>query len=326
MEESTSFQVKERVNLHPRNLHRSSYDFIALANENPGLKPYVRPNKYNNWSVDFSDNQAVRAFSKALLSQYYNITYWEFPDTYLCPPIPGRADHLHYLADLLQSANKGQLPAGKNISVLDIGTGANCIYPLLGHAIYDWNFVATDIDQVSIEVAHQNIINNNRHTTAVECRLQADPEQILNGIIKGGELFDLVICNPPFHDSIDKARRSTLKKWKVLGHEKAAASADNFAGQAAELVYPGGEAAFISLMIKESAEYSKSCYWFTSLVSHKTSLPIIYKSLETAGAKHVQTIEMSQGNKNSRIIAWSFLEETDQEAWRQSRWLRAKAI
>ncbi len=319
-EESTSFQVKERVNLHPRNLHRLGYDFITLAFDSPALKEFVKPNKYNNWSVDFSDNQAVRAFSKALLSQYYGITHWEFPDTYLCPPIPGRADYLHYLADLLQRENSGVLPVGKRIRTLDIGTGASCIYPLLGHAIYQWHFVASDIDPIAIESALTNIANSDRHATAVECRLQNNPEQIFSGIIQAGELFDLVICNPPFHDSMEKARRSSIRKWKILGAEKAESSAQNFAGQEAELMCMGGEVAFISRMIADSMKFPTSCYWFSSLVSHKTSLPVIYRALELSPAIRIETIEMSQGNKVSRFVAWSFLTEPEQAMWRQNRW------
>lgn len=319
-EKSTSFQVKERVNLHPRNLHRLGYDFIELASVNPGLKEFVKPNKYNNWSVDFSDNQAIRAFSKTLLSQYYGITDWDFPDTYLCPPIPGRADYLHYLADLLQRENSGVLPEGRRIKMLDIGTGASCIYPLLGHAIYQWHFVASDIDPISIESARTNIANNDRHATSVECRLQNNPDHIFTGIIQTDELFDLVICNPPFHDSMDKARRSSTKKWKILGAEKAKLSAQNFAGQEAELMCMGGEVAFISRMIADSINFSASCYWFTSLVSHKTSLPVIYRSLELSGAVKIETIEMSQGNKVSRFVAWSFLTESEQAMWRQNSW------
>lgn len=319
-EESTSFQVKERVNLHIRNLHRSGYDFIALAERSPGLKQYVKPNKYNNWSVDFSDNQAVREFSRALLSQYYGINWWNFPDTYLCPPIPGRADHLHYLADLLQRTNQGQVPAGEKISVLDIGTGSSCIYPLLGHAIYNWSFIAADIDPVSIEAARKILMNNSSHSGAVECRLQTDPGLVFTGILKPGELVDLVMCNPPFHDSIDKARRSTVKKWKILGTEKAQASALTFAGQPDELMCAGGEVAFVSRMITESLLFSKSCCWFSSLVSHKTSLPPLYDALNKSGAAQYETIEMSQGNKNSRIIAWTFLDESGLRNWSQERW------
>lgn len=320
-EESTSFQVKDRVNLHPRNLHRTGYDFIAMATTSPELKEFVKPNKYNNWSVDFSDNLAVRAFSRALLSQHYGITQWEFPVTYLCPPVPGRADHLHYLADLLGETNLGDLPEGKKISVLDIGTGANCIYPLLGHAIYNWNFVGADIDVVSIESARRIIGLNAAHTGAVECRLQSDPELIFTGIIKPGELFDLVMCNPPFHDSMDKARRVSVKKWKILGTDKAEDAAVNFAGQQAELMCVGGEVAFISKMIAESRLFSESCCWFSSLVSRKTSLPPLYLALEKAEVLAVRTIEMGQGNKVSRFIAWSFLDSGAVVSWRQQRWV-----
>jgi 23S rRNA (adenine1618-N6)-methyltransferase len=37
--------------------------------------------------------------------------------------------------------------------VLDIGTGASCIYPILGQTVYQWHFVASDIDPISINTA-----------------------------------------------------------------------------------------------------------------------------------------------------------------------------
>lgn len=124
----------EKTILHPRNKHRSNYDFAALTKSLPALKPYVAINKYGNESIDFSDPAAVKALNKALLSHFYNIANWDIPEGYLCPPIPGRADYIHYLADLLEEEEP--LLKGKNIKVLDIGIGANCVYPIIGHQEY----------------------------------------------------------------------------------------------------------------------------------------------------------------------------------------------
>jgi len=93
----------------------------------------------------------VRCLNQALLAQTYQIKHWMIPVGYLCPPIPGRADYIHYVADLLAGA--GKVPTGKQVGVLDIGTGANCIYPIIGSQSYGWKFLATDIDPVSVKTA-----------------------------------------------------------------------------------------------------------------------------------------------------------------------------
>jgi 23S rRNA (adenine1618-N6)-methyltransferase len=39
------------------------------------------------------------------------------------PPIPGRADYIHQIADLLATCNKKVVPTGADIRILDIGVG-----------------------------------------------------------------------------------------------------------------------------------------------------------------------------------------------------------
>jgi 23S rRNA (adenine1618-N6)-methyltransferase len=87
--------------LHPRNAHNERYDFDALINSCGELREFVAPNKYGDQSVNFSDPLAVKTLNKALLKHFYGIGYWDLPNSYLCPPIPGRADYIHYIADLL---------------------------------------------------------------------------------------------------------------------------------------------------------------------------------------------------------------------------------
>ena len=98
---------QQKSELHVRNLHRSRYDFPQLMKTCPELAPFVSLNKYNDLSVDFSDPHAVKILNKALLKHFYGIQYWDIPQDFLCPPIPGRADYIHYLADLLSANNKG---------------------------------------------------------------------------------------------------------------------------------------------------------------------------------------------------------------------------
>jgi 23S rRNA (adenine1618-N6)-methyltransferase len=307
----------EKSNLHLRNKHRSRYDFDVLIQVNSKLREFVKLNAYNDVSIDFANPQAVKALNLALLKQFYNITEWDIPAEYLCPPIPGRADYLHYLADLLASTNNGVIPQGEIIRALDIGVGANIIYPLIGNREYGWHFVGADIDPVSIDNG-LGILEANSLLSAIELRLQASPLNIFTGVIGQGERFDLTMCNPPFHGSLDEANAGSQRKWQNLGKDKRNQSKSpvlNFGGQAAELYCDGGEEAFVRRIVQESTQFSTQCLWFTTLISKAENLPSVYRALKQVNAHQVKTIEMSQGQKKSRVVAWTFLNASQQWAW-----------
>jgi len=309
----------EKENLHPRNLHRESYNFGQLVKASPELRKFVSLNKYQQETIDFTNADAVKVLNRALLKTHYNINHWDIPEGFLCPPIPGRADYIHYLADLLAESNDGVFPPGKQVKILDIGIGANCIYPLLGVRSYGWYFVGSDIDAAAIQSANAIITSNKNTVGKIEARLQPKSADIFNGIIKPGEFFDATICNPPFHASLKEAQAGTLTKWRNLGKEQKKDML-NFGGQKAELWTAGGETAFINRMIEQSAQIPDSCFWFTTLVSKKDSLEAIYRTLHWFKAVDVKTISMSQGQKVSRIVAWTFLDEAKQQDWKAKRW------
>ncbi len=309
----------EKSSLHPRNKHRSRYDFAQLIDACPSLEPFVSINKFNIETIDFTNPLAVKTLNQALLKQFYKIENWDIPQNYLCPPIPGRADYIHNLADILAASNGSIIPKGKSVTVLDIGVGANCIYPLLGNQEYGWHFIGSDIDSLSIKVASQ-IVNSNSLSKFIELRHQTNSSLIFNGIIKPTEIIDITLCNPPFHSSASEAQNGTERKWKNLGHQKKPKPTLNFGGQSNELWCKGGEQAFINKMIEESVQFSQTCLWFTSLVSKSENLPAIYNALKKVSTSNVKTITMSQGSKISRIVAWTFLNETQHIQWSLKRW------
>ena len=317
--------ITEKDVLHPRNPHRAPYDFPQLSKASPELAAFVRPNPYGVQSIDFANPAAVKALNRALLRQFYGIEHWDIPKGYLCPPIPGRADYVHYLADLLAESNGGTLPPGEDILVLDVGVGANCIYPIIGRREYGWHFVGSDVDGVAVRAAQQIEAANPSLAGAIECRLQPARTRIFDGLIQAGEGFDLTMCNPPFHASAAEAAAGAQRKTTGLGTGLGTAGRGprpvlNFGGQNNELWCEGGEAAFIRRMVQESGRRPGSCYWFTTLVSKKDTLPGVYRALKTAGATEVRTIDMAQGQKKSRLVAWTFLSPRQQEIWRRTRW------
>lgn len=284
--------------LHPRNVHRAGYDFAALVQAHPALASYVRPNAYGDDSIDFANPQAVKTLNQALLKQYYGVAVWDIPKHYLCPPIPGRADYVHYLADLLAEQGKDQA-----VRLLDIGTGANLVYPLIAAQVYGWQCMGVDIDATALRNAQQLIIANGLQQK-IAVRQQPNPDAIFKGVILQGEQWTVTMCNPPFHASAAEAQAGTQRKWRGLG--KRPAQALNFGGQANELVYAGGEAAFLTTMIRESRLFTKQCQWFTTLVSKASNLPLVMRELNKAGALTIKTVEMAQGQKQSRFVAWTF--------------------
>jgi 23S rRNA (adenine1618-N6)-methyltransferase len=293
-------------NLHPRNRHSGRYDFAALVRVRPELAGYVERNPLGEPTIDFANPAAVRALNAALLQQYYGVTDWNIPQGYLCPPVPGRADYIHHLADLIAEGRPAAAPDRGVVVVLDIGVGANCIYPIIGVAEYGWRFVGADIDAVALASAQRIVTANPGLAAHVELRRQPSAKSIFAGVVKPGETFTAAMCNPPFHESAAAASGATGRKLRNLSGGRRVAPVLNFGGQADELWCRGGEVAFVRRMIAESAEQPRLCRWFTTLVSKRESLPAIERTLAGARPADVRVIPMAQGQKKSRILAWRF--------------------
>lgn len=292
--------------LHPRSRFGARYNFDLLTQANPDLKSFIVQTETGTQTVDFKNPLAVRALNRAILMEAYSIKKWDMPEGYLCAPIPGRADYIYHIADILAKENNSEIPEGPGVRGLDIGTGSTCIYPIIGHSEYGWSFVGTDIDKVALKSVDQILLANPKLKKAISWRFQPDFHQIFHGIITTGEYFDFTICNPPFHKTMEDAAAGTQRKWKNLGVETGENPLLNFGGQPTELQYPGGELDFIRKMIIESGDFKSQCRWFTTLVAQKESLPPLYRALSRAAVTRTKTIEMAQGQKVSRILAWSF--------------------
>lgn len=318
----------KRGSLHPRSLHHGRYDLMALCKACPELKAYLVESPSGDPTINFAEAEAVLCLNKALLAHFYQVSRWSIPKGYLCPPIPGRADYIHYAADLLahsapEGMLKGEVPQGESVRVLDVGTGANCIYPIIGSQSYGWQFVATDIDPVSIKSARAIVQANGRLKKRVTLIQQRDKQALFKGCIGRSDKFDLTLCNPPFHASQEEAMVGSQRKLKNLGGatSKGKTNKLNFGGQSNELWCPGGEIGFLKRMANESKEFANQVCWFTSLVSKESNIFPLKKRLSKLGAEQIQVIKMSQGQKISRLIAWSFMTVQQQSEWAKQRWM-----
>ena len=305
----------QKPNLHPRNLDNSGYHFDQLIHTCPELEAFVFTNEYQTQTIDFANPEAVKTLNKALLTKHFGITNWDIPKNYLCPPIPGRADYIHYIADLLALSNNGIIPKGETVQGLDVGIGANCIYPIIGNSTYNWSFVGTDIDENAIQNCKKIIQNNSQLMDTISLQLQAESRFIFKNIITPEDRFAFTICNPPFHKSEEEANKGTLRKISNLNQQKTTKAVLNFGGQNGELWCDGGELRFITQMIYESVKYPLNCLWFTTLVSKKENLSTIYKTLSKVNAVEIKTVNMAQGQKTSRFVAWTFMTADQQKAW-----------
>lgn len=293
-----------KAQLHPRNKHNEGYDFERLVADTPALEAFTTLNPAGRTTISFQDAAAVRMLNRALLKSYYGIAFWDIPQGYLCPPIPGRVDYIHNLADLLAASNGQDIPRGRGVKALDIGTGASLVYPLIGQSAYGWQFTGVDIDEGALTSARQICARNGLD---IALRRQDDPDNVFKGVIEPGDAFHISLCNPPFHASLEEASRGSERKWRNLG--KGRSKMRNFGGQNAELWCPGGELEFITRMIEQSAAFGGQCLWFSTLVSKKENLQPLYKVLRRAKVAEVKTVDMAQGQKQSRFLAWTYIKE-----------------
>eukprot|EP00746_Dinoflagellata_sp_MGD_P003630 gnl/MRDRNA2_/MRDRNA2_107045_c0_seq1.p1 gnl/MRDRNA2_/MRDRNA2_107045_c0~~gnl/MRDRNA2_/MRDRNA2_107045_c0_seq1.p1 ORF type:complete len:346 (-),score=52.83 gnl/MRDRNA2_/MRDRNA2_107045_c0_seq1:83-1120(-) len=296
--------------MHPRNRHKEYLDYRDLAKRQPSLAPFVFMNKYGGASIDYTDERALRELTRSLLREFYGIGFWEIPDGYLCPPVPQRANYIHVMADLLEV--EGCAPRGPQVCGLDIGTGANCIYCLLGRHEYLWTFIASDIDPVAIKSA-QTIIDQNGLHGSIKLRRQEDSNKIFDGVLRSDEGIVFCICNPPFHESVAHARHSTQRKWRGLGR---AESERNYQGSVTELCCDGGEVGFVTRLADESSEvaWRSTCLWFSAMVSRESSQEPVAERLRQVGAKACKIIPLISGSQTKWVMAWSFIPRLEREA------------
>ncbi|MEZ9868227.1 23S rRNA (adenine(1618)-N(6))-methyltransferase RlmF [Vibrio sp. 10N.261.51.A4] len=330
---------KPQGGLHPRNQHTGRYNFELLVAALPELKEHLIKNPVGEDTINFSDPLAVKLLNKALLAHHYGVKHWDIPAGYLCPPIPGRADYIHRVADILNSDGQGEPYNHASVKALDIGVGANCIYPIIGATEYKWRCTGTDVDSVSIKTANFIAESNPNLKGKIRARLQADSESIFKGVIKDNERYDVTICNPPFHSSLEEAEKGSQRKLDNLAANRAKKAGKsfkpetnktlakldksttqnkptlNFGGQKAELWCPGGEAAFIMKMARESQLFATQVLWFTTLISKKDNVDMVRSELGKLRAKQVKVVEMSQGQKVSRFIAWTFMDDEQRQEW-----------
>nr|CCA19318.1 putative methyltransferase METT10D [Albugo laibachii Nc14] len=294
--------------LHERNRYRNSPpDFYALAQKFPSLSPHLRNVDIRRKRAAFAweDPYALRELTTALLKHDFGIK-WSIPINRLCPPVPNRLNYLHWMEELAEEADRkslvvdelsAQSESTKVVRGLDIGTGASCIFPLLGTSLHpDWTFIATEIDSTSYSAALINLRNNPHLAQRIELKHAVDNQfftEALNGKFKCAITFTM--CNPPFFANSNE----------IQLHPQAFCM-----GSPIEMIYPGGEVRFVSEMLDQSVTFKKRIIWFTSMLGKKSSLrPLLAKLRSVQGVTYYCTTEFCQGQTKRWGIAWTFNEQ-----------------
>lgn len=200
--------------MNPKNkYYKNPPKFEELANKYPSFKKFVIKTKFNTYSIDWKDKEAGKELCRCLLKHDFNLKYWDIPDGFLIPSITSRCNYIHWIHDILEEDDLLDI----KITGLDIGTGANCIYPLLGHQIYGWNFKCAELNKEAVDIASNTIQENNlnNHINIVH---QEDEDNIFYKVIENKELFVFSMCNPPYfsYDEIKHDNPNTVYSIYIL--------------------------------------------------------------------------------------------------------------
>lgn len=276
---------------HKRSLYRSGLDIAELVELYPSFAKHTAKGRKGRLTIKEWTLEAQRELTRHLMQKDFGITICLRSDR-LCPPVPQRLNYLLWVEDLLLLSKDIERP-GRNdhIKGIDIGTGASCIFPLIGNAAFSWRFSASEIDPVSLECAISNILCNNLESSIRI--IEGSKEKLLHPILEATtDVFQFLVCNPPFFSSHDQAASHQSRELTITPSES---STD------------GGELGFVWKLFKESLEFKSRVKWFTSMIGKKTTLialkGYLFKSERT---KCIKTTTFTQGKQSRWGIAWTF--------------------
>jgi 23S rRNA A1618 N6-methylase RlmF len=139
--------------LHPANpYHSKPPDFAALAKKYERFREVWSPRSGIMWS----NPNASKIITETLLQEDFKLEV-VIPVDRLCPPLPNRLNYICWIADLLKLDVHLW---SRSERCLDVGMGASCIYPLLGHSLYRWRFLGSDTDREAFTLAAANLARN----------------------------------------------------------------------------------------------------------------------------------------------------------------------
>uniref|UniRef100_A0AAQ5XXN5 U6 small nuclear RNA (adenine-(43)-N(6))-methyltransferase n=1 Tax=Amphiprion ocellaris TaxID=80972 RepID=A0AAQ5XXN5_AMPOC len=282
--------------MHPRNRYKDKPpDFSYLASKYPDFQQHVHTSLAGKPVVNFREPEAVRALTCTLLKEDFGLTI-EIPLERLIPTVPLRLNYIHWVEDLID----GQKQPRRGI---DIGTGASCIYPLLGATMNGWYFLATEVDDICFDYATKNVEQNNL-SDLVKVVKVPQKTLLMDALKEETEIvYDFCMCNPPFF-----ANQLEAKGVNSRNSRRPPPSSVNTGG-VTEIMAEGGELEFVKRIIHDSLQLKKRLRWYSCMLGKKCSLAPLKEELRKQGVPKVTHTEFCQGRTMRWALAWSFYDD-----------------
>ncbi|XP_062071729.1 RNA N6-adenosine-methyltransferase METTL16 isoform X1 [Lepus europaeus] len=286
--------------MHARNRYKDKPpDFAYLASKYPDFKQHVQINLNGRVSLNFKDPEAVRALTCTLLREDFGLSI-DIPVERLIPTVPLRLNYIHWVEDLIghQDSDKSTLRRG-----IDIGTGASCIYPLLGATLNGWYFLATEVDDMCFNYAKKNVEKNNL-SDLIKVVKVPQKTLLMDALKEESEIiYDFCMCNPPFF-----ANQLEAKGVNSRNPRRPPPSSVNTGG-VTEIMAEGGELEFVKRIIHDSLQLKKRLRWYSCMLGKKCSLAPLKEELRIQGVPKVTYTEFCQGRTMRWALAWSFYDD-----------------
>ncbi|XP_075168490.1 U6 small nuclear RNA (adenine-(43)-N(6))-methyltransferase [Haematobia irritans] len=282
--------------MHPGNIFKNPPDFTELAIKYPEFRRVCELKLCGKVCVDYKNEAALRALTKTLLLEYFNLDV-DFAPGSLVPTVSLRLNYILWIEDLLPN---NLLKPFKGI---DIGCGSSCIYSLLAAKKNGWLMTALETNPSNLEYAQKNI-DGNKLENQITLFHQKQKDHIFQEYFEtmiDAKTYDFCLCNPPFFDSLSE--KSTTRNHKRPPPRNCPT------GYKDELSCYGGEVKFVETIIEESLRYQHKIRIFTSMLGLKSSLNQLKDILENRDILNYCTTEFHQGNTTRWAIAWTFYED-----------------
>ena len=269
-------------------------DFLTLIKEFPELKKYkLKQNEDNEdeFQFDWSNNELSLLMDKSILNYYFNIKYYDIPKGFLIPPIPSRINYINLINSIITKLiNDIDI---KNIIGIDIGTGANIIYPILGYSIYKWKFICTEINKEAYNNA-KLILQKNNLENNINIIKQNNKDNIFISILNRENKYIFSMCNPPYYNYENEIKLEDKKRDNEYNFD--------------EIYYKNGEYGFFQRYFEESICYKNNVFLYTILIGKKINAENIYDKLSSYSdiIKIYNMQKILTGNNVRYIIYWSF--------------------
>ncbi|VDM60525.1 unnamed protein product [Angiostrongylus costaricensis] len=252
--------------MHPRNPYKESPpDFNDLATRFPDFRAHCTLGNNGRVFVNFQEDGAVRSLTKALLKKDFDLEV-ELPHGCLVPRVPQRLNYILFIEDLLKL---NQIE--NNVIGIDIGTGASCIYALLGARWAGWKFFATETNTKAAEAANANVVRNRLGHLIRVIHISEQSTTLIK--------FTFCMCNPPFFESCETSK----------------------------VRFIGGEVAFIGRLIDESVLLQTQVSIYTTMLGKKSSISVLCRRLSRIDGVRYTVSTLSQGRTLRWVLAWTFL-------------------